>query len=117
VFTVRSAFNCFSCLGLLFILGGGFLVAARIMFGWSMIGAWIGAVEIVIGLILVIMEVILTRRWNKKIGIIKTYDRIIVQEAADVIGAAPDKTRSIIYEALSLGELSGRFDGETFTRE
>jgi hypothetical protein len=82
-----------------------------------MIGAWIGAVEIVLGLILVIVEIILTRRWNKMVGIIKTHDRLTLQEAADETGTAPDKAQSLIYEALSLVHLSGRFDGETYSRE
>jgi len=112
---MRSAFNCFSCLGLLFVIGGGYLVAAEIFLGWGMIAAWIGVVEIFIGLILVIVEAILTRRWNKRVGIIKTHDRITVQEAADKTGTTPDRARSLIYEALSLGELSGRFDGEVFS--
>ena len=86
------------------------------LFGWSMIGAWIGTVEIVIGLALVIVEVILTRRWNKMVGIIRTHDQITLQEAADKTGTTPDKARSLIYEALSLGELSGRFDGETYSQ-
>ena len=87
------------------------------MFGWSMIAAWIGAVEIVIGLIMVIVETILTGRWNKMVGIIQTHDRLTLQEAADKTGTTPDKVRSLIYEALSLGYLSGKFDGETFTRD
>lgn len=87
------------------------------MFGWSMIAAWIGAFEIFIGIILVIVEVVFTRRWNKMVGILKTHDRLTLQEAADKTGTNPDKARSLIYEALSLGELSGRFDGETFTRK
>jgi hypothetical protein len=113
---MRSAFNCFSCLGLLFILGGGFLVVAWYMFGWGLIAAGIGAVEVFIGLILVVVELILTRRWNKMVAVIKTYETITLQEAAAKTGAPPEKVRSLIYEALSLGELSGRFDGETYTR-
>jgi hypothetical protein len=85
-------------------------------FGWDMIFAWIGAVELVIGLILVIEEVIFTSRWNRMVGKIKTHDTITLQEAAVKAGATTDKVRSIIYEAISLGELSGRFDGETYSR-
>jgi hypothetical protein len=113
---MRSAFNGFSCLGLMFILGGGSFVIFRIMFGWGMIFAWIGAVELLIGLILVIEEVIFTRRWNRMVGIIRTHDNITIHEASTKIGATPDKVRSIIYEAISLGELSGRFDGETYSQ-
>ncbi|TFG32885.1 hypothetical protein EU527_09130 [Candidatus Thorarchaeota archaeon] len=113
---MRSAFNGLSCLGLMFILGGGFLVLAGPIFGWSMIGTWIGAVELFIGLILVIEEVIFTRRWNRMVGIIRTHDNITLQEAVAKTGAAPDKVGSIIYEAISLGELSGRFDGETYSQ-
>ncbi len=89
---------------------------AWIMFGWVLIAAWIGAVEMFIGSILVIVEIVLTRRWNKIVGIIKTHDRLTLQEAADKTRTAPDKIRSIIYEALSLGYLSGRFDGETYSQ-
>jgi len=85
-------------------------------FGWDMIFAWIGAVELLIGIILVIEEVIFTYRWNKMVGIIKTHDKITLQEAAAKTGAAPKKVRSIIYEALSLKELSGKFDGETYSQ-
>lgn len=113
---MRSAFNGLSCLGLMFILGGGFLVIAGPMFGYGMIGTWIGAVELFIGFILVIEEVIFTYRWNKMVGTIKTHDKITLHEAATKTGAAPHKVRSIIYEAMSLGELSGRFDGETFSQ-
>jgi len=113
---MRSAFNGLSCLGLMFILGGSFLVIAGPMFGYGLIGTWIGAVELFIGFILVIEEVIFTYRWNRRVGIIKSHDRITLQEAADKTGATPDKVRSIIYEAMSLGELSGRFDGETYSQ-
>jgi len=98
----------------MFILGGGFLVIAGPMIGYGVIGTWIGAVELFIGFILVIEEVIFTYRWNKMVSTIKTHDKITVQEAATKTGAAPDKVRSIIYEGLSLGELTGRFDGETY---
>jgi hypothetical protein len=101
----------------MFILGGGFFVVAWFMLGWSMIYAVIGSVELFIGIILVIIEIIFTRRWNKRVGMIKTHDRLTLQEAADLTGTTPDKARSLIYEALSLGELSGKFDGETFTRK
>ena len=113
---MRSAFNGFSCLGLMFILGGAFLAVPEMLFGTFTIGFWIGAIELVIGLILVIEEVVFTRRWNKMVGKIRTHDKITVQEAAAEIKADPDKVRSIIYEALSLSELSGKFDGETFTK-
>lgn len=86
------------------------------LFGWGMIGTWIGAIELLIGLILVIEEVIFAYRWNKMVSKIKIHDRITLQEAAAKTGAAPDKLRSIIYEAISLGELSGRFDGETYSQ-
>lgn len=85
-------------------------------FGWDMIFTWIGAVELVIGLILVIEEVIFTKRWNRMVSKIKVHDRITLHEAATEIKAGPDKVRSIIYEAISLGELSGRFDGETYSQ-
>ena len=100
----------------MFILGGGSFVLYWMFFGWKMIFAWIGAGELVIGLILVIEEVVFTRRWNKRVAIIRFHDRITLQEAAAKIKADPDKVRSLIYEALSLKELSGKFDGETFTR-
>jgi hypothetical protein len=85
-------------------------------FGWGVIFAWVGVIELFIGLILVIEELVFTRRWNKRVALIKTHDRITLQEAAAKINADSDKTRSIIYEALSLGYLSGKFDGATFTQ-
>ena len=91
-------------------------MVAWFLLGWSMIYAWIGSVEIFIGIVLVVIELVLTRRWNKRVGILKTHEKLTLQEAADKTGTTPDKTRSLIYEALSLGELSGRFDGETFTQ-
>ena len=90
---------------------------AGIAFGSGLIATWIGVVELFIGLILVIEEIVFTRRWNKRVGIIKTHDTLTLQEAADKTGTTPDKARSLIYEALSLGELSGRFDGDTFSRK
>jgi len=100
----------------MFILGGSFLVIVGPMFGYGMIGTWIGAAELIIGFILVIEEVIFAYRWNKMVGLIKNHDKITVQEAAATTGTAPEKMRSIIYEALSLKELSGRFDGETYSQ-
>ena len=113
---MRSAFNGLSCLGLMFILGGGYLVMAGIAFGSGLIATWIGAVELFIGLILVIEEIVFTRRWNKRVDIIRNHDRITIHEAAARTKIDPDKVRSLIYEALSLRELYGKFDGETYTR-
>ena len=113
---MRSAFKGFSCLGLMFILGGGLLVIPGLLSGSVTLGVWIGAVELIIGLILVLEEVIFTRRWNKMVGIIRPHDKITLEEAAAKTGAAPEKVRSLIYEALSLGELSGKFDGETYSQ-
>ncbi|MBN2228351.1 MAG: hypothetical protein JW779_02085 [Candidatus Thorarchaeota archaeon] len=113
---MRSAFNGFSCLGFMFILGGSVLTIPGIMFNGDIIATWIGAGELVIGIILVIEEVIFTRRWNRMVGIIRNHNEITLQEAAAKTGTTPDKARSLIYEALSLGELSGRFDGEIYSQ-
>ncbi len=94
---MRSAFNGFSCLGLMFILGGSVFVIGGTLLGWSMIYTWIGAIELLVGLILVIEELIFIGRWNKRVGIIRTNEKLTLQEAASKTGTSPEKARSLIY--------------------
>lgn len=113
---MKSAFNCFTCLGFLLFLGGGFLVAAGLMGGWGVITSGIGAVVLFIGLILVFLQFKIAGRWNKIVGIIKAHDRITVQEAAGKSGVSPDSVRNIIYDAIGTGDLAGTLEGDTFSR-
>ena len=113
---MKSAFNCFTCLGFLLFFGGGFLVAAGLMGGWGPITAGIGAVVLFIGLLLIFLQFKIAGRWNKVVGVIKSHEKISIQDASGMSGVAPDKVRNIIYEAIASGDLSGTLDGGTFSR-
>ena len=113
---MKSAFNCFTCIGILFFLGGGFLIAAGLMGGWGLITSVIGAVVLFIGLILIFLQFKIAGRWNKVVGVIKSHESITIQEAGGKSRVSPDKVRDIVYQAIASGELSGTMEGDTFSR-
>lgn len=113
---MKSAFNCFTCLGILFFLGGGFLVAAGLMGGWGMVASGIGGVILFIGLFLIFLQFRIAGRWNKVVGIIKSHESITIQEASGKSGVSLNKINDIIYQAISSGDLTGTMKGDTFSR-
>ncbi len=113
---MKSAFNCFTCLGILFFLGGGFLVAAGLMGGWGLITSGIGAVILFIGLFLIYLQFRIASRWNKVVGVVKSHESITIQEAGGKSRVSPDKVRDIVYQAIASGDLSGTMESDTFSR-
>jgi len=113
---MKSAFNCFTCLGFLLFFGGGFLIAAGFLGGWGIGSVGIGSAVLFIGLVLIILQFRLANQWNKVVGVIKSHERISIQEAGGKSGVSPDRVRNIIYEAISAGDLAGTLEGDTFSR-
>ena len=114
---MKSVFNRFTFLGFLLFIGGGFIVSTGLMGGWDLLVSAIGAVVLFIGLLLIFLQYKLSGGWNKVVDIIKSHEKITIQEASGISGLPPESVRSIIYEAIALGDLSGTFDGDAFSKE
>ena len=113
---MKSAFNFFTFLGFLLFIGGGFLVAAGLMGGLGLVASGIGAVVLFFGMILIFLQFKIAGGWNKVVDVINSHEKITIQEVSARSGASHDAVLNIIFEALTLGDLSGTLDGNTFSR-
>ena len=114
---MKSVFNNLSCLGFILLLCGGVFLTAVLMGAWGLGALIIGAVLLFIGLLLIFVQYKISGAWNKVVDIIKSHEKITIQEASGLSGFSPEGVRSIIYEAIALGDLSGTLDEDTFSRE
>ncbi len=113
---MKSIFTFFTFLGFILLLGGGFLLYTGLMGGWGLVASGIGAFMLFIGLLLIFVQYKISGGWNKVVDVIKSQEKITMQEASGMTGLSPESVRSIIYEAITLGDLSGTFDGDTFSK-
>ena len=114
---MKSVITGLTFLGFILVLGGGFLVVAGLSGEWIVFTSIIGAVVLFIGLLLIFVQYKISAGWNKVVDIIKTHEQITIQEASGLSGLLPEGIRSIIFEAIALGDLTGTFDGDTFSKE
>lgn len=77
----------------------------------------IGLVILIFRIIVIIILFRIAGRWNKVVGIVKSHKSITIQDAAGKSGVNPDKVRSIVYEGIASGDLSGTMEGDTFFRK
>ncbi len=115
--SMKSVLTGITYLGVILVLGGGFLVVAGLSGEWIVFTSIIGAVVLFIGLLLILVQYKISAGWNKVVDIISTHEQITIQEASGLSGLLPEGIRSIIFEAIELGDLTGTFDGETFSKE
>jgi hypothetical protein len=117
---MKSNFNWMSCIGfLILIVGGVYFIAGSqsVGLGAAPVAPLYGLVILIIGLIVIIIPFRVAGRWNKVVGIVKSHKSITIQEAAGKSGVNPDKVRSIVYEGIASGDLSGSMEGDTFSRK
>lgn len=75
-----------------------------------------GAVMAFIGVICLYFQFSKVGKWNSLVRYANAQGEITMQEAGEKVGVSAKKAKEIVYEAVSLGELSGTISGDTFTR-
>ncbi len=129
---MKNRWNCISCLGgLLLLVGIGFAGVFTTAFfyitivlaqpfdgGWTIVHSLItsGVVMAFIGVICLYFQFSRVGKWNSLVRYANTQGEITFQEAGEKVGISAKKAKDIVYEAVSLGELSGTISGDSFTR-
>ena len=83
----------------------------------SYIQLGIGVVSTIISVYCFIAVLITSQRWNKVVGIVKSHERITVDEVSKKTRFSGEKVQDIIYSAIREGELQGTLEGGVFIRK